>query len=62
MTTKSGKNLRERERERVCVSERDWTVSCVSGVCEAVTAGNQAGMDLVSWGCGGSAFISNDYN
>lgn len=55
MGEESGKNLRERE----CVCEVG-VCSCVSGVCVGVTDGNQAGTDLISWGCGGSDLISNE--
>jgi len=57
----------QRERKRVCVRVCVYVCVCVcvcvcvaSGVC--TTAGNQAGTDLVSWGCGGSDLISNEYN
>lgn len=41
-------------RERVC------EVCGATDLCAA--AGNQAGTDLASWGCGGSDLISNEYN
>lgn len=39
---------------RACMCEVKQDCIPVWQVCVGVTAGNQAGMDLVSWGCGGS--------
>lgn len=43
-----------------------WVCAGVSGVYVCVwvgvAAGNQAGMNFVSWGYGGSDFISIDYH
>ena len=50
--------------ERECVCGCVCVCKCVPvcQVCVGVTAGNQAGTDLVSWGCGGSDLISNEYS